>query len=109
MDFNEYQKKVAEERHYWRKTPIDNITICALGVSGEAGEVADMIKKIVRGDSSLDDKKEDLKKELGDVLWYLSQLAQDLGIDFNDVAQANIEKLDSRKKRGKLRGDGNNR
>ena len=82
-----------------------------LGLANEAGEVAGKIKKIFR------DKKgkftnEDLtalKYELGDVLWYLSQVCTALDLDLGDVAEANLKKLFSRKARGKLQGDGDKR
>ena len=82
-----------------------------LGVNGEAGEIAEKIKKIIRdknGEVSPEDKIE-LAKEIGDVLWYLAVLANQLGVSFDKVAQQNIEKLQSRQKRGKLGGSGDNR
>lgn len=82
-----------------------------LGLTGEAGEVSDKIKKIFR------DKKGEITKadvemltlELGDVLWYLTQIASELGVKLEDIAQKNIEKLYSRMKRGKLGGSGDKR
>src|SRR5688572_13508257 len=82
-----------------------------LGINGEAGEIAEKIKKIIRdkgGDISQDDKEE-LAKEIGDVLWYLAVFAQDLGYSLEDIAQANLDKLQSRKQRGVLGGKGDNR
>ena len=78
---------------------------------GEAGEVSEKIKKVIRDDQGhvTPEKKEEIKKELGDVLWYLSQLSKELGIKFSEVASGNLEKLASRKIRGKLQGDGDNR
>src|SRR5476651_2737800 len=73
-----------------------------LGINGEAGEVAEKVKKIIRdknGVISEEDKKE-LAKELGDVLWYLAVFAKDLGFSFDEVAKGNLEKLKSRKERG---------
>lgn len=109
MDFKEYQKKS-------RKTAIypnagKNFVYPVLGLTGESGEVADKIKKVIRDKSGIINRetKEELKKELGDVLWYLSQLASELKIPLSDVAEKNIEKIYDRMKRGKLGGNGDNR
>ena len=109
MTFKEYQKLS-------RKTAIypdlnKNFIYPTLGLAGETGEVVENIKKIVRDKNKLIDKKtkSELSKELGDVLWYLSQLAAELNISLDEIAVKNIEKLQSRKKRGTLRGKGNNR
>jgi NTP pyrophosphatase (non-canonical NTP hydrolase) len=83
------------------------ILYAALGLCSEAGEVAGKIKKWIRGDGHL--VVEDLAKELGDVLWYVSALASDLGLNLSEVAEENITKLNSRHLRNKLRGDGDNR
>lgn len=83
----------------------------ALKLAGEAGEVAEKVGKSLRGDYSLDDAgiKADLIKELGDVLWYVNALANDLGSSLEEVASKNLEKLESRKARGVLQGNGDNR
>ena len=78
----------------------------ALGITGEAGEIADKIKKKER-DGELDE--EDLSKEIGDVLWYLSQLASQLDRDLGEIAEENIEKLQDRDERDKISGSGDNR
>lgn len=78
-----------------------------LGLAGEVGEVCEKVKKNIRDGRVLD--KEDLTKELGDVLWYLSAVALDLGISLQDIAQTNINKLTSRKERGVIHGSGDNR
>lgn len=109
MNFEEYQKKS-------RKTAIypgagKNYIYPTLGLVGEAGEIANKIKKIERDKNNiLDDKtREALKKELGDVLWYISQLATELGLSLDEIAGLNIERLYSRMERGTLKGDGDNR
>lgn len=102
--FNEYQAFVKEMKTYPEKNAI---IYPALGLCGEAGEIAEKIKKWLRGDRDLD--KEALLKELGDPLWYIASLADDLGYSLQDVVDANVEKLTSRKERGVIKGDGDNR
>jgi len=109
MNFAEYQKKS-------RKTALypevgKNFVYPTLGLSGEAGEVAEKIKKIIRDKNGIvdDEVREKIKKELGDVLWYVSQLATELGLELDDIAESNIEKLYSRLERGKIGGNGDNR
>jgi NTP pyrophosphatase (non-canonical NTP hydrolase) len=104
MDFDEYQKRAKETAIYPENV---KIIYTAMGLCGEAGEVANKVKKKMRGDSEID--KEDLAKEMGDVLWYISQLATDLDIRLDDIANHNIEKLSSRKHRGAVKGNGDNR
>lgn len=109
MNFNEYQEKA-------RKTAIypninNNYIYPTLGLVGEAGEVAEKIKKVIRDNDGqiTEEKKIEIKKELGDVLWYIANLSKELGIDLDDVAQANLDKLYSRLDRDMLHGDGDNR
>lgn len=109
MDFDEYQKKS-------RKTALypdagNNFVYPTLGLSGEAGEVAEKIKKVIRDKNGKIDQetKDMIKKELGDVLWYVAQLATELGLTLDEVAEHNIEKLYSRLERGKIGGSGDNR
>ncbi|MEK7148030.1 MAG: nucleoside triphosphate pyrophosphohydrolase family protein [Patescibacteria group bacterium] len=89
------------------------VIYAAMGLGNEAGEVLGKIKKWLRGDDGDGDMSEErrlaLKEELGDVLWYLAVLANDLGLDLNNIAEINIEKLKSRNERGKLKGDGDKR
>jgi NTP pyrophosphatase (non-canonical NTP hydrolase) len=82
-----------------------------LGINGEAGEIAEKIKKIIRdkGSQISDNDKQELAKEIGDVLWYLSVFAHDLGYSLDDIAAQNLAKLKSRQARGVLGGSGDNR
>lgn len=82
-----------------------------LGLNGEAGEVAEKLKKIIRDKNSVvsDEDKAELAKELGDVLWYIAVFANDLGVSLDQIAQTNLNKLKSRKDRGVLGGKGDNR
>lgn len=109
MTFNEYQAKARETAIFPDE---DNRFIYAtLGMMGEAGEVSEKIKKIWRdkGKAVSVEDREEIKKELGDVLWYMSQLALEIGIDFDDIAVHNINKLQSRLARNVLHGAGDNR
>jgi NTP pyrophosphatase (non-canonical NTP hydrolase) len=83
----------------------------ALGIAGEAGEVAEHAKKAIRDDGGeiTPERREAISKELGDVLWYIAQLATELDLDLDEVAQANLDKLLSRQRRGVLSGSGDDR
>ncbi|PJE50489.1 MAG: hypothetical protein COV29_03720 [Candidatus Yanofskybacteria bacterium CG10_big_fil_rev_8_21_14_0_10_36_16] len=109
MDFNEYQKNTNKTAIYPAKG--NNFVYPTLGLTGEAGEVAEKIKKIYRDSNGKITPKhrKELSKELGDVLWYISQLATELNLKLEDIAKGNIKKLMSRKKRGKVQGSGDNR
>lgn len=110
MTLDEYQKKAATTALYSGDEFLD-LLHWTLGVGGEAGEITEKIKKIVRdkhGHISEADKKE-LAKEVGDVLWYLAVLSSHLGYSFDDIAKTNLAKLKSRQERGKLGGSGDNR
>jgi NTP pyrophosphatase (non-canonical NTP hydrolase) len=89
----------------------DPIVYPTLGLVNEAGEVAGKIKKIFRDhDGQISEAdREALKGELGDVLWYLTQICTNLGLTLEEVAEANLDKLFSRLERGVIRGDGDNR
>ncbi|MDP3710510.1 MAG: nucleoside triphosphate pyrophosphohydrolase family protein [bacterium] len=114
MDFKQYQKLTAKTALY-RKVPtlqkIGTELYAVLGLVGEAGEVAEKTKKMLRNDNGVVTKefKDDLAKELGDVLWYVSQTASEFKLDLDKIALGNIEKLFSRKKRGVLHSKGDNR
>lgn len=103
MEFNTYQAAATMTVKDSIKNDLDYF---ALGLGGETGEVQEMIKRIKR-DGSFD--KDLFVKELGDVAWYLSQLARCVGVDFNTVATTNLDKLASRQQRGVIGGSGNNR
>jgi NTP pyrophosphatase (non-canonical NTP hydrolase) len=80
-------------------------------LSGETGEIAEKVKKIIRDDQGVitDEKRDQIAKEAGDVLWYLSQLATEIDYSLEDIAQMNLDKLASRAARGVLSGSGDNR
>lgn len=106
MTLNEYQQKALETAVY--PTPI---TYTALGMCGEAGEVADKVKKVLRDNGSVftEEKKLEIAKEIGDVLWYCATLAYDLGYSLEQIGDMNYQKLQSRQLRGRIGGSGDNR
>jgi len=89
----------------------DNLLYPTLGLCGEAGEVAEKVKKMVRDDGGVlsDERRAALSKELGDVLWYVAQLATEAELDLDEIAGANLEKLLSRQRRNVLTGSGDDR
>ena len=84
----------------------DNLTYPALGLCGEAGEAAEKVKKALRDDGGVltDERRAALAAELGDVLWYVAQLATEAGLDLDTIAEENLSKLLSRQERGVLAG-----
>ena len=112
---NEYQNFCLTTALYREKLPVSIITAQdllakvypALGLVGEAGEIANKIKKTIRDGTPLD--KKDLTKELGDVLWYVATLADEYEITLQDIIDANVKKLSARKDKGTIRGSGDNR
>jgi len=110
MTFDEYQEKALTTAHN-NPDPLMNKTIWAMGIAGEAGEVLEKWKKIVaykEGKVSSEDLGE-LKKELGDVIWYIAVLADSLGLSFEEIIQLNVKKLQDRQKRNVIKGSGDNR
>ena len=113
MEFNEYQKKATK---YDLFEATDNLKEFGfiekvLGLTGEAGEAADKIKKMLRDKDGVvsDEDRASIIKELGDILWYLAAISRYLGVSLSEVASGNIEKLESRYKRNKLHGEGDER
>lgn len=89
---------------------IESISYCSLSLCGEAGEVANKVKKILRGDTPLTlGEKHKLAKELSGAFWYLSMLSLELGYTLEELAKLNIETINSRLARNVLRGDGDDR
>tara|TARA_Y100001978_G_C23494465_1_gene337910 strand:- start:305 stop:646 length:342 start_codon:yes stop_codon:yes gene_type:complete len=109
MDFDNYQIEARKTAIYPNKDK--NFIYPTLGLVGESGEVAEKIKKILRDKNGIfdNDSKLAIKKELGDVLWYLSNLCDELNLSLNEVAKLNLEKLNIRLSRGKISGSGDDR
>ena len=113
MSLDKYQKRAAEFDLF--ETTVDlkspGFLEKVLGLAGEAGEAADKVKKVIRdkGGYASDEDRQAIAKELGDVLWYLANIARYLNIPLSEIAEGNIDKLSSRKKRNKLHGEGDDR
>ena len=107
-DLDMYQKVAKTTAIYPREQAIIYPT---LGLTGEAGEVANKVKKIIRDGSDSKDEKlvSEIKSEIGDCLWYIAVLADDFNIKLSDIASTNLEKLANRKKNGTIHGSGDNR
>jgi NTP pyrophosphatase (non-canonical NTP hydrolase) len=109
MNFNDYQDKAKATAKY----PVigQGVIYPTLGLANEAGEVAGKIKKIFRDKAGVisEPDRQALQAELGDVLWYLAQVATELNLSLDEIAGHNIEKLLDRLERGKIQGDGDNR
>ena len=108
MDFAEYQERSRRTAEYPREAWL---AYPALGLAGEAGELAEHAKKAIRDDAGqvTDERRSAMAKELGDVLWYVSQLATELGLELDEIADTNLQKLLSRQRRGVLSGSGDDR
>lgn len=110
--FNQYQTKatslaVYPEAHTGH---LHAVVYTSLALAGEAGEVANKVKKVFRGDKPLTDEvKTAISKELGGVLWYAAALANELGMTLESIAEANLVELFGRHERGTIQGDGDNR
>jgi NTP pyrophosphatase (non-canonical NTP hydrolase) len=107
MKMNEYQLEALKTKIYPREYAI---VYPALGLAGESGEVCEKIKKHLRGDYDISgDLINEVEKELGDVLWYIANLATDLGLNLDNIASKNIDKLRDRERRNVIKGDGDDR
>lgn len=108
MQLNEYQERAKKTAVFPEKM---GILYCTLALNGEAGEVAEKVKKVIRdadGEFSCE-KLEAIAQEIGDVLWYVANLADQAGFTLESIAEMNLKKLASRFKRGKIKGSGDTR
>jgi NTP pyrophosphatase (non-canonical NTP hydrolase) len=107
--FSEYQERSRATAVY--PDAGSNIVYPALGLCGEAGETAEKVKKAIRDDGGTltEERRAAIAAELGDVLWYAAQLATEAGLDLEEIAEANLEKLASRQRRAVLHGSGDER
>lgn len=99
MNFEDYQSEASQTALYPRR--MSNLDYPTLGLAGEAGEVANIVKKIQRDNDGVitDEIRGKLKDELGDVLWYISACADELGLTLNEIAEFNVNKLAKRHNR----------
>ena len=96
MNLTDYQRKAIVTKQQYDNKALE-IADCGLGIVGEAGEVADILKKHISGSKPLDDERiMKLKYEIGDIMWYIAALCETLGFDMGDIAEMNIEKLRKR-------------
>ena len=107
-DLDMYQQVAKQTAIYPREQAIIYPT---LGLTGEAGEVANKVKKIIRDDGNKINEGlvQEISAEIGDCLWYISVLADDIGIKLSDIANANLIKLANRKEKGTIHGSGDTR
>ena len=112
MEFDDYQKKIIKYDTF-SKCDLKEVGFVekVLGLTGEAGETADKIKKILRDKNGVvsDEDREAIAKELGDVLWYLASIARYLDLPLSEVAEKNVAKLEDRYSRNKIHGAGDER
>lgn len=115
LSFNDYQKKAHVTADYPSSeiggaVKVDYV-YPVLGLAEEAGEVAGKFAKAVRDSNGFisPERKTEIEKELGDVLWFLAEVCTVLGTDFENIAEKNLAKLASRKQRGVIHGEGDNR
>ncbi len=102
MEFNQYQEAANETALYPKDIAL---LYTALGLNGEAGEVAEIIKKMVRSETPLEEVRGKIARELGDVLWYISALAGEIGLTMETIAKANLAKLKNREENETLTGE----
>ena len=104
-----YQEKACETAIFPKHRATEYLT---LGLTGEAGEIANKVKKFIRDGATKDEylaKRIEIGYEIGDVLWYCAVLAEELEMNLGHIMEKNLEKLADRHKRGKISGSGDNR
>lgn len=109
MNFNEYQKGAWTTAHY--PNAGKNYVYATLGLTGEAGELANKVKKVARDHDGVmtDEVKDLIAAEMGDLLWYIAALSTELGLDMETVAKDNLAKISDRALHGTLHGTGDDR
>jgi len=110
MNFNDYQKETRKTAVYPTDMEVPAL-YPAVKLSGEAGEVTEHFGKALRDDDGqiTAKRRTEISKELGDVLWYIARIADDLGMDLNEIANTNLAKLARRQEQGTIKGSGDDR
>lgn len=106
MKASNYQVQAKETAIFPKDKALEYLT---LGLVGEAGEIANKVKKVIRDGNRLNNPKQNVRDEIGDVLWYCAMLANELNVNLGKIMEDNLRKLSDRKTRGTLSGSGDNR
>lgn len=108
MTFETYEKIASSTRDYGVG---EDVIYPVLGLNGEAGEVAEKVKKVLRDKQGVysQEDKDEIEKELGDCLWYITAISKDIGSSLSSVAQTNLDKILARRQNGTINGNGDNR
>lgn len=111
MDLDLYQQLATGTAQYPGEKTAAGLSYVALGLNGEAGEVAEQVKKMLRDDDGhlSNERREKIIKELGDTLWYASQVAREIGVSLSEVGNTNLSKLLDRYERDQISGEGDDR
>jgi NTP pyrophosphatase (non-canonical NTP hydrolase) len=111
MTLDLYQREARKMAVYPGRGTHEGLVYTTLGLAGEAGELANHLKKVLRDDGSklTPERRKAILGELGDILWYVSQCAREMGFTLDEVGKANLEKLQSRTVRDRIRGSGDHR
>lgn len=109
LTLDDYQQEARKTAVYPHRGAIGGLIYTALGLAGEAGELANKVKKMIRGDGNFTELQVGVAEELGDVLWYCSQLALELRTPLSLIAYWNQKKLKARNAHGTLKGSGDKR
>lgn len=113
LTLSDYQKRTTETAVYpgARQKNLIGLLYSSIGAGNEAGEILGKVKKVLRDDDLIvtDEKRVAIADEVGDVLWYLGQVTDQLGLDLGAIAESNLAKLADRKARGVIGGSGDNR
>jgi len=111
MTLDEYQMQAATTAIYSGREQLPGLVYCALGLGGESGEIDQLLKRVLRDHQGVvsDALRARIADELGDVLWYVARLANEIGRNLSEIAAANLDKLARRELQGKLQGEGGDR